>query len=102
MLDRAEIEAGRAFRNAVTIYLDKNCKTTPGDVARAHDEIARRGGEAPYGALADAIAPSPRGPAVLHALIVGGALALDLDDILDADTPVRRLIPRLGGARCPH
>lgn len=102
VLDRSEIEAGRTFRNAVTIYLDKNCKTTPGDVVRAHDEIARRGGEAPYAALADAIGPPPRGQAVLHALIVGGALALDLDAILDADTPIRRLIPNLGDGRCPR
>ena len=95
--ERSEIETGRAFRNAAAIQTDRHCSITPSDGLRAYDEIACRGGTAPYGALVEAIAPLPRGRAVLHALIVRGDLALDLDAILDADAPIWRQ-PRTGGS----
>jgi hypothetical protein len=88
--DRAEIERGRALVNARIIEFDRFCVMTSIDVSRAFDAIDRSGGEATYGQLIEALGGMPRGQAVLHALIVRGEMAVDLDAILDADTPVWR------------
>jgi hypothetical protein len=87
---RAEIERGRALINARIIEFDRFCVMTSIDVSRAYDAIDRRGGEAKYGQIIEALGGMPRGQAVLHALIVRGEMAIDLNAILDADTPVWR------------
>lgn len=88
ILERDQVEAQPGYRNARSIQFDRHVKFTGFDLDAAFGCIERDGRSAPFGLVVEALGGAERGRAILHALIVHGHVAIDLDKHIGADTPV--------------